>query len=471
VPLIGSGWVIGGIAVYHILISHFAVGGGLFLPWAERKAHREGRSDWLEIIQRHSKFFLVLTGVFGAVSGVGIWFAIGLANPEGTSTLIHNFVFAWAIEWVFFLLELTAAGVYYYTWNRVPAQQHQRIGWFYAVVSLATLFIINGILTFMLTPGSAWLSVAGTGREATAFWPAFFNPTFLPSLGLRTLVCLSLAAIWMLVTASRIDGFARPELKAGLLRWTARWLVPAFVLMPLMFLWYVFQVPEAQRGLLELGVSTIGQGVFTQVTRAVLVSVMTSATILAVVYIMALRNPTDFSLGHAGAVLFLALAATAATEQAREMLRKPYVVVDHLFSNGVRRSQVETLNRDGYLTHSPWLRQEERARLADLDARVAVDSLAKAATLVREDRQAILARGELVFRGQCQACHTVGGYRAMRRFLAERDRAAIGNVLAMLHEYREDSRYRMYMPPLVGTVQEIEALGDYLAALTARPQP
>jgi hypothetical protein len=59
----------------------------------------------------------------------------------------------------------------------------------------------------------------------------------------------------------------------------------------------------------------------------------------------------------------------------------------------------------------------------------------------------------------------------MRRFLAERDRAAIGNVLAMLHEYREDSRYRMYMPPLVGTVQEIEALGDYLAALTARPQP
>ena len=43
VPHIGSGWVIGGIAIFHIMISHFAVGGGLYLPLTERKAIREGR--------------------------------------------------------------------------------------------------------------------------------------------------------------------------------------------------------------------------------------------------------------------------------------------------------------------------------------------------------------------------------------------------------------------------------------------
>jgi hypothetical protein len=32
VPHIGSGWVIGLIAIFHIMISHFAVGGGLYLP-------------------------------------------------------------------------------------------------------------------------------------------------------------------------------------------------------------------------------------------------------------------------------------------------------------------------------------------------------------------------------------------------------------------------------------------------------
>src|SRR5512138_3652608 len=141
VPHIGSGWVIGVIAIFHIMISHFAVGGGLYLPMAEQKALREGRRDWLDALQGHAKFFLILTGVFGAVSGVGIWFAIGLANPEATSTLIHNFVFGWAMEWVFFMVELTAAAVYYYSWNRVPNALHLKVGWLYAIASLFTLVI------------------------------------------------------------------------------------------------------------------------------------------------------------------------------------------------------------------------------------------------------------------------------------------------------------------------------------------
>ena len=165
IPYLGSGWVIGIIAIFHVMISQFAVGGGLYLPLAERKAMREGRTDWQQQLVSYSKFFLILTGVFGTVSGVGIWFAIGLTHPEATSTLIHNFVFGWAIEWVFFLVELTTAAVYYYTWNRIDAKLHLTVGWVYAGASIATLVIINGILTFMLTPGNTWLSVAGTGQE------------------------------------------------------------------------------------------------------------------------------------------------------------------------------------------------------------------------------------------------------------------------------------------------------------------
>ena len=167
IPILGSGWVIGIIAIFHVMISQFAVGGGLYLPMAERKAMRMSdpalRDAWLAQLVNHSKFFLILTGVFGTISGVGIWFAIGLTQPEATSTLIHNFVFGWAIEWVFFLVELATAAVYYYTWNRIDAKLHLTVGWVYAVASAATLIIINGILAFMLTPGDTWLAVAGTG--------------------------------------------------------------------------------------------------------------------------------------------------------------------------------------------------------------------------------------------------------------------------------------------------------------------
>ena len=40
IPHFGSGWVIGLIAIFHVMISQFAVGGGFYLPMAERKALR-----------------------------------------------------------------------------------------------------------------------------------------------------------------------------------------------------------------------------------------------------------------------------------------------------------------------------------------------------------------------------------------------------------------------------------------------
>ena len=446
VPHIGSGWVIGMIAIFHVMISHFAVGGGIYLALAERKALREGRREWLAMLRGHSKFFLILTGVFGTVSGVGIWFAIGLAHPEATSTLIHNFVFGWAIEWVFFMVELTTAAVYYYTWNRVSDELHLKVGYVYAVASVMTLVIINGILTFMLTPGATWLAVAGTGKEAPVFWAAFFNPTYWPSVVLRTLVCVSLAGVWALVTCSRLDGVKQAELKTELVRWSAKWLLPTFLLLPVVLCWYLWQIPESQRALLHLGVATIGAGAFTQVTRVVMLIVMASGTIVLTVYFLAWRSPRDFTLAHAVAVLFLALIATASGEYTRETLRKPYVIGNHMYCNGVRKAEVERLNREGYLAEGRWIRQAE-----GVDVK--------------------LARGEAMFRGQCMACHTKDVYRSMQRLLAGRNRENIGSLLKILHECKADSPYRVFMPPLVGTPEEIEALGDYLATIALKEKP
>jgi cytochrome bd-type quinol oxidase subunit 1 len=439
VPFIGSGWVIGIIAIFHVMISQFAVGGGLWLPIAERKALREGREDWKAQLKTHARFFLILTAVFGTVSGVGIWFAIGLTQPEATSSLIHNFVFGWAMEWVFFLVELTTIAVYYYTWDRIPDELHLKVGWVYAGASAATLIIINGILTFMLTPGETWLHVAGTGAEASKFWNAFFNPTYWPSLAMRTLVCISLAGIWALITGSRIDAEKQPALKSSFLRWTTGWLLPSFLLMPLAMVWYLMMVPQMQRALLTLGISTIGSGTFSQVTRIALIMIITSATIIAVTYYLAYRNPQDFTLAHASAILILALMATGSGEYAREMLRKPYVIGRYMYSNGTRVSHVRDANREGYLAHTMWLDQNVSAHWAT---------------------------GEAMYRGQCGSCHTLTGYRSLDKLLAGRDRESVGNLLDMLHEYKPDMAYRRFMPPLTGTPEEINALGDYLYAQT-----
>ncbi|MEQ1822239.1 MAG: cytochrome ubiquinol oxidase subunit I [Fimbriimonadaceae bacterium] len=442
VPGIGGPWVIGIISIFHVLIAWFAVGGGVYLAVAEKKIYREGREEWLPVLMQHSRFFLVLTGVFGAVSGVAIWFSIGLVQPEGTSTLIHNFVFGWAIEWVFFVIELAAAAVYYYTWNRIPRELHLKVGYLYAISSVLTLVIINGILSFMLTPGSAWLGVAGTGTEASQFWAAFFNPTYFPSLLMRSLACLSLAGIYALITYSRVQDEKLEATKRVMVRWSAKWLMPMVLLLPVGLVWMFLAMPSDGRSVLELGFTTIGSGMFTVVTRVAMLTILTTVTIAGAVYFFAYKYPRDLTMGHAIALLGLGAIATSSTEYARETVRKPYVIHGHMYSNGIRNTDVERVNSEGFLNRSVWTPQsQDHVKL-----------------------------GEAMFKGQCMACHTRDGYRSMSRLLQKRDLKAINQLLQALHRPTADSPYKKYMPPAVGTEEEMSYLAAYLVTISGAPQ-
>ena len=91
---IGSGLIIGIVSVLHVFVAQFAVGGGIYLVWMERRAYRDGAPEILQWLERHTHFFLLLTMVFGGLSGVGIWFTMRVVNPGATSMLIHNFAAA-----------------------------------------------------------------------------------------------------------------------------------------------------------------------------------------------------------------------------------------------------------------------------------------------------------------------------------------------------------------------------------------
>ena len=193
VPEVGGGLLIALVAIVHVFVAHFAVGGGLFLVWTERKALREKSQDIMAFVKTHTKFFMLLTMVFGGLTGVAIWFTISLIHPAATSLLIHTFVFGWAMEWVFFLVEIVALFVYFYTFGKMDDRTHQLIGWIYFGSAWMSLFLINGIIDFMLTPG-AWL----TNQN---FWSGFFNPTFWPSLFFRSFMCFMLAGCYGFLTA------------------------------------------------------------------------------------------------------------------------------------------------------------------------------------------------------------------------------------------------------------------------------
>jgi hypothetical protein len=227
--------------------------------------------------------------------------------------------------------------------------------------------------------------------------------------------------------------------------------------MPLLFVWYLYMVPETQRALLTLGIDTMGTGTFSTVTRMALLIVITSATIIGVAYYLAYRNPVDFNPAHAVAILLLALIATAAGEYSREMLRKPYVIGRWMYSNGVRVPYVSRINQEGYLAHSNWIWSGP----VGLD--YLTDPSAPPFTILNAPFYSY-SRGEAIFRGECGSCHTLNGYRPLATLLAGRDRANIGSFITMLHDYKPDSPYHHFMPPMVGTKQDVEDLTGFLNA-------
>jgi mono/diheme cytochrome c family protein len=67
--------------------------------------------------------------------------------------------------------------------------------------------------------------------------------------------------------------------------------------------------------------------------------------------------------------------------------------------------------------------------------------------------------GQQVFRAQCQMCHSLDGYLAIRPLVAGQDAEGLASFLEALRAGRPG------MPPIVGTEKEIEGLAAYLASL------
>ena len=93
----------------------------------------------------------------------------------------------WATEWTFFCLEVVSGYLFYRYGPRLPDPTRLRLLGLSAFASWMSLFWINGILSWQLTPGG-WL-------ENRDVWTGFFNPGFLPSLLFRTISAAAIAAL------------------------------------------------------------------------------------------------------------------------------------------------------------------------------------------------------------------------------------------------------------------------------------
>ena len=410
----GGGVLVAVIATLHVFVAHFAVGGGLFLVLTEMKAYREKDKRILDYVHGHTKFFLLITMVFGALSGFGIWLIISLLSPAATSILIHSFVFGWATEWVFFVVEIASLLIYYYTFNRMDARNHVIVGWIYFIFAWLSLFVINGIVSFMLTPGQ-WL-------ETKSFWDGFFNPSFGASLFFRTFIALSLAGIYGLITSTRIQDDA---LRQRMVRYCVLWLAAPFVLLVPSAWWYLGVIPPEAREVIsdpELTVNTVRKAFL----------VLTPVVFLAGLF-MALRLPKRLQQGFSFVLMILAFLYLGSFEMVRESARRPYIIHGYMYSNSILKASLPEFQKQGVLKTARWAKHKTVTPANDA------------------------AAGEELFKLLCISCHSVGGFR--NDILERTSGMKVAEFESVLDEMGAEEAQ---MPPFAGNRQERQALTKYV---------
>jgi mono/diheme cytochrome c family protein len=406
-----KGMVVGGLGIVHVFLAQFAIGGGMLMTYFQWLAQTGRAPHVRRFLDGYFSFLVLVSFVVGALTGVGMWFTTIQISPRTIGLMVEEFHWVWATEWTFFCLEIVAGYAFYRHGARLTDAARFRLLILYTLAAWFSLFWINGILSWQLTPGG-WLKSANV-------WDGFFNPTFWPSLLFRTVTSMTIAALAACVVINAMGALAREE-RTGLVRLAARFLAP-MVAMPVLGAWYVAALPADSRSWLLGGSAAMTLFLVVAVGASLLIG------LYAVVGLLAKRLYID---GPTATLLCaLALAATAGGEFIREGSRKPYTVRSILYANSITPAEIVRLRRVGSVTDDPYPVKDAAAY---------------------PNQQ--LRLGARVFRFQCSVCHTMSGANGLTHLAGTwSDEQKRMNIAKLQYT-------KPYMPPFAGPPREVEAI-------------
>jgi mono/diheme cytochrome c family protein len=442
----GNRMLVAVIAIIHVLINHaLAVG---FVPlvtllefrgYQIGKTNPDGGKTWDELARKLMFVAFIITTTAGALTGVGIWFAASLANPASLGSLIRVFYFAWFSEWIIFVLEVIFIMIYFLTWKKSNEsakrkRQHILFGVWLSIFSWLTMAIIVGILAFMMDPGS-WI-------EKKSLFTGFLNPLYLPQLIFRTPVAMIMAGTVALMISAYILK-KQNRWKTGILRHISFWIL---IWMPVAaagaFLYY-WHIPRAMVGNLPIALTTqLFQDWYGSLTTVVLIILGIGFGIGILGTVAPRRLPKHLLIIPVIASFFF----LGTFERLREFIRKPYVIGEYMYANGILVEEYPLYQQTGLLAHTPY----------------------SAISEITEENK--IEAGEAVFTLACTRCHTTHGISSVvRKFERMYGKENALNSEAMAVYMKNMHNVRHYMPPFPGNDAELEALSVYIAQQQKRP--
>ncbi|MDR0869348.1 MAG: cytochrome ubiquinol oxidase subunit I [Planctomycetaceae bacterium] len=414
VPVLTAPMLIAVIAVIHVVVSHYAVGGGILLALENQFAVKTGSTAYRDYLHQHARFFVLLTVAFGAITGVGIWWTIALTSPLATEFLIRTFVFGWAIEWVFFIVEIVAAFIMYYCWTKMPPRTHVKITWIYALAAWISLVLITGITAFMLDSRSLFSGGTYSSGIVPEFWHAFFNVQFLPQMLTRTGGALLLAALYVFLHCSWVFRNTQSEMPGIVIKRMTKYIIAGTIFVVIGVVW---------------GGLTLRLGVWLIIERSVLTNILITvffgaSALVLLGSLFGLFAPKQINIAFAGCLFIFGITALGSAEFMREAIRKPWIVDGYVLGNQIYADEIEERQANGFIQPSNWLNNDG---------------------------------GGTVFMYHCNNCHALNhGVSAVAPLLAGENKNDIKDKIRKLNQPIAS------MPPWCGTEAELEALADFL---------
>jgi cytochrome c553 len=433
---VGSGWIVGLIATIHVLFSHTSVGAAIFFAFLANYARRNQRPDLLEFIRRYGMFLLVFSYVLGSITGPGIWYSTTVASPRGISALIHSFVWMWATEWVFFVIEVVGVYMLVYMANKLDGKTYLKLSIIFGLTSYTTMLVIVGILSFMMWPGKQeWYEQGGV-------LSAFYGPNTFAQLGMRTAFMFTMTAVVGGIVAARFQDQQFKKDVATKLAWLG---IGSAALGVAMFQWYLSTLPETASLVLENRLPDW----FKPAVFSILGGV-------AAYFLMTLLRPNTLVVGGAWAMTVAVLVFGLWPEEVtRESIRKPWVAGQYVYSNQVIgrdvpgmgiKSEIPNIEAYGFMKTQVFMPDKLR-------------------TITDSNR---LEAGRVLALSTCSNCHSMSssGMRPLKNYFTASSSA---QDIAEYLQAALSSGNTLYMPQIPLKDDEALALATYISSLNGVP--
>ncbi|MFO7808606.1 cytochrome c [Guyparkeria sp.] len=432
-PGIGSGWVIGIIATIHVLFSHTAVGAAILFAVLAYIGMRDDRPELIDFIKKYGLFLLVFSYILGSITGPGIWYSTTVGSPRGISALIHNFVWKWATEWVFFVIEVIGVYMLVYLAGKLDRRTYMKVAVIFGLTSYTTMLAIVGILSFMMMPGmpEKWAAEGG-------YLYGFYGPNTFAQLMIRTAFMFTMTAV--------VGGIVAAGLKDEVFK---RWLLKRLAIVGglsaivgiSLYPWYLGTLPSIAHLVMENRLPDY----FTP-------SILIVLGAMLAYFVMTFFRPKLVTATVAGfATLSILVLGLWPGETVRESVRKPYIAGQYLYSNQVIghdvpgmgvKSEIPTLEKVGF-THAHVFWPESQKEITRDNSMEVGRNLAITA---------------------CSNCHSLSetGIRPLKNYFPKQ--ADVEGIRTYLLGALATGN-TMYMPQIPLKDDEAEALAIYIASL------